>query len=147
MKQLSEYLVEKLNWRAVKQKLEMIFISSETSGDFVKKLKNILSEIDSSFGINLMDWSKMLRDSNNLEADLPYFKDYKVGDGTDTTAICLYKKGSDKYVILSKCLYNTGKDDNGLRKKYYGLKYKDAELEEVLRDAIATYNSLISNPA
>ena len=143
MKQLTEYLVEKLNWRAVKQRIEMIFISSETNGDFIKKLKKKLSEIDSSFSIKLMDWSKMLRDSNNLEADLPYFKDYKVGDGADITAICLYKKDSDKYVILSKCLYDTNKDDNGLRKQYYGLKLKDVELEEVLRDAITTYNSLI----
>lgn len=94
MIQLSEYLIEKLNWRAVKQKIEntMLFISSETAGDFIKRLKKKLSEMDSSFGLNLMDWSKMLRDNNNLEADLPYFKDDKVGDGTDATAICLYKK-------------------------------------------------------
>lgn len=111
MIQLSKYLVEKLNWRAAKQKIERIFMSSETAGDFIKRLKKKLSEIDPSFGLNLMDWSKMLRDNNNLEADLPYFKDDKVGDGTDTTAICLYKKGSDKYVILSKCLYDTDKDD------------------------------------
>lgn len=142
MIQLSEYLVEKLNWKAVKQKIERIFMSAETAGDFIKRLKKKLSEIDPSFGLNLMDWSKMLKDTNNLEADLPYFKDDKVGDGTDTTAICLYKKGSDKYVILSKCLYDTGKDDNGLRKEYYGLKVKDAELEKVLRDAIETYNLL-----
>ena len=144
MIQLSEYLVEKLNWRAVKQKIEntMLFVSTETAGDFIKRIKNKLSEMDSSFGLNTMDWSKMLRDNNNLEADLPYFKDDKVGDGTDATAICLYKKGSDKYVILSKCLYDTGKDDNGLRKEYWGLKYKDVELEEVLRAAITKYNSL-----
>lgn len=29
-----------------------------------------------------------------------------------------------------------------LRKEYYGLKIKDAELEKVLRDAIETYNLL-----
>ena len=144
MIQLSEYLVEKLNWRAVKQKIEntMLFIPSETAGDFIKRLKKKLSEMDSSFSLNLMDWSKMLRDNNNLEADLPYFKDYKVGDGADVKAICLYKKDSDKYVILSKCLYNTSKDDTGLRKEYYGLKYKDVELEGVLRTAIERYNSL-----
>lgn len=144
MIQLSEYLIEKLNWRAVMQKTEgiMLFIPSETNADFVKRLKKKLSEMDSSFGLNLMDWSKMLRDNNNLEANLPYFKDDKVGDGTDITAICLYKKGSDKYVILSKCLYDTRKDDNGIRPGYYGNKWKDAKLEEVLRDAIARYNSL-----
>ena len=144
MIQLSEYLVEKLNWKAVKQKIEdtMLFVSTQTAGDFLKQLRKILAKMDPDFGLNTMDWSKMLRDSNNLEADLPYFKDDKVGDGTDTTAICLYKKGSDKYVILSKCLYDTGKDDNGLRKEYYGLKYKDVELEEVLRAAIERYNSL-----
>lgn len=144
MIQLSKYLVEKLNWRAVKQKIEntMLFIPSETNGDFIKRLRNKLSEMDSSFGLNLMDWSKMLRDNNNLEANLPYFKDDKVGDGTDATAICLYKKGSDKYVILSMCLYDTHKDDNGLRPGYYGNKWKDVKLEEVLMAAITRYNSL-----
>ena len=143
MQQLSEYLVEKLNWKAVKQKIEdtMLFVSTQTAGDFLKQLRKILAKMDPDFGLNTMDWSKMLRDSNNLESDKPYFKDM-TGDETDATAICLYKKGSDKFVILSKCLYDTAKDDKGYRKEYWGLKYKDIELEEVLRAAIEKYNMM-----
>lgn len=143
MQQLSEYLVEKLNWKAVKQKIEdtMLFVSTQTAGDFLKQLRKILAKMDPDFGLNTMDWSKMLRDSNNLESDKPYFKDWTAGV-TDATAICLYKKGSDKYVILSKCLYDTAKDDKGYRKKYWGLKYKDIELEKVLRGAIERYDMM-----
>ena len=104
-----------MNTRAIKQwiKRTLLFMSSESAGQMLRNFRRNLSIINdnrsTTYGLFLMDWSKMLTDENNMESDMPYFRD-KVGYGTDAKAICLYKKGSDGYVILNKCLYekNTG---------------------------------------
>ena len=55
---------------------------------------------------------------------------------------CLYKRGSDQYVILGRCLYDTKKDADGYRKEYWG---KMTALWIVLDDAIERYNEIVRN--
>ena len=75
-----------------------------------------------------------------------YYSRCMVGYGTDATAICLYKRGSDQYVILSRCLYDTKKDADGYRKEYWGNKTDDYDIWFVLGEAIQRYNdSLVKN--
>ena len=107
-----------------------------------KELASINERRGTDYGLFLMDWSKMLSDENNMESDKPYFIE-KIGDGTDATAICLYKRGSDQYVILNKCLYDTEKDYDGYRKEYWGNKTDDSIIWIVLDDAIKRYNESI----
>ena len=107
-----------------------------------KELANINKRRGTNYGLFLMDWSKMLSDVNNMECDMPYFIN-KVGYESDATAICLYKRGSDQYVILNKCLYDTKKDDDGYRKEYWGNKIDDCIIWIVLDDAIKRYNDSI----
>ena len=76
---------------------------------------------------------------------MSYFKDM-VGYGSDATAICLYKRGSDQYVILGRCLYDTKKDADGYRKEYWGSKEDDSIIWTILDDAIERYNdNLVRN--
>ena len=107
-----------------------------------KELANINERKGTDYGLFLMDWSKMLSDENNMESNMPYFRDM-VGYGSDATAICLYKRGSDQYVILNKCLYDTKKDADGYRKEYWGNKIDDCIIWIVLDDAIERYNESI----
>ena len=105
----------------------------------LRRYRKVLDRINkirrTDYGLFLMDWSKMLSDVNNMECDKPYFI-YKVGYGSDATAICLYKRGSDQYVILDKCLYDTKKDDDGYRKEYWGNKTDDSIIWFTLVGAI-----------
>ena len=112
-----------------------------------KELANINERRGTDYGLFLMDWRKMLWDENNMESNMPYFIDMAVvGYGIDATAICLYKRGSDQYVILNKCLYDTEKDYDGYRKEYWGNKTDDSIIWMVLDDAIKRYNeSLVRN--
>ena len=112
-----------------------------------KELANINERRGTDYGLFLMDWRKMLWDENNMESNMPYFIDMAVvGYGIDATAICLYKRGSDQYVILNKCLYDTEKDYDGYRKEYWGNKTDDSIIWIVLDDAIKRYNeSLVRN--
>lgn len=106
-----------------------------------KELNRINERRGTDYGLFLMDWRKMLWDENNMESNMPYFIDMAVvGYGTDATAICLYKRGSDQYVILNKCLYDTKKNDDGYRKEYWGNKTDDSIIWIVLDDAIKRYN-------
>ena len=107
-----------------------------------KELAGINELKGTDYGLFLMDWSKMLTDENNMESNMSYFRDM-VGYGSDATAICLYKKGSDQYVILGRCLYDTKKDTNGYRKEYWGNKTDDSIIWMVLDDAIERYNDSI----
>ena len=107
-----------------------------------KELANINERRGTDYGLFLIDWSKMLWDENNMESNMPYFRDM-VGYGSDATAICLYKRGSDQYVILNKCLYDTEKDYDGYRKEYWGNKTDDCIIWMVLDDAIKRYNESI----
>ena len=107
-----------------------------------KELAGINELKGTDYGLFLMDWSKMLSDENNMESNMSYFRDM-VGYGSDATAICLYKKGSDQYVILGRCLYDTKKDTNGYRKEYWGNKTDDSIIWMVLDDAIERYNDSI----
>lgn len=104
-----------------------------------KELADINELKGTDYGLFLMDWSKMLSDENNMESDMSYFRDM-VGYGTDATAICLYKRGSDQYVILGRCLYDTKKDADGYRKEYWGNKTDDSIIWITLDDAIERYN-------
>ena len=140
-----------MNTRAIKQWIArtLLFLPSESAGQMLKRYKKKLADINelkgTDYGLFLMDWSKMLSDENNMESDKPYFIE-KIGDGTDATAICLYKRGSDQYVILNKCLYDTKKDADGYRKEYWGNKIDDCIIWIVLDDAIKRYNdSLVRN--
>ena len=109
-----------------------------------KELAGINELKGTDYGLFLMDWSKMLTDENNMESS--YYSRCMVGYGTDATAICLYKRGSDQYVILSRCLYDTKKDADGYRKEYWGNKIDDCIIWIVLDDAIKRYNdSLVRN--
>lgn len=109
----------------------------------LRKYRIMLADINelkgTDYGLFLMDWSKMLTDENNKESNMSYFKDM-VGYGSDATAICLYKRGSDQYVILNRCLYDTKKDADGYRKEYWGNKTDDSIIWIVLDDAIERYN-------
>lgn len=109
---------------------------------FRKELANINELKGTDYGLFLMDWSKMLWDENNMESYKPYFIE-KIGYGTDATAICLYKRGSDQYVILGRCLYDTKKDADGYRKEYWGSKTDDYDIGFVLGEAIQRYNDSI----
>ena len=110
-----------------------------------KELAGINELKGTDYGLFLMDWSKMLSDVNNMECDKPYFIN-KVGYESDATAICLYKRGSDQYVILGRCLYDTKKDADGYRKEYWGNKTNDSIIWISLDDAIERYNdSLVRN--
>ena len=112
---------------------------------FRKELANINELKGTDYGLFLMDWSKMLTDKNNMESNMTYFID-KVGYGSDATAICLYKRGSDQYVILGRCLYDTKKDADGYRKEYWGNKTDDSIIWISLDDAIERYNdNLVRN--
>lgn len=140
-----------MNTRAIKQWIArtLLFLPSESAGQMLrryrKELENINERRGTDYGLFLMDWSKMLSDENNMESDMAYFRN-KVGYGSDATAICLYKRGSDQYVILNKCLYDTKKDDDGYRKEYWGNKIDDCIIWIVLDDAIKRYNdSLVRN--
>ena len=119
-----------MNTRAIKQWIArtLLFLPSESAGQMMKRYRKELADINelkgTDYGLFLMDWSKMLWDENNMENNMPYFIE-KTGYGTDAKAICLYKKGSDEYVILNKCLYDTKKDANGYRKEYWGNKIDD----------------------
>ena len=134
-----------MNTRAIKQWIArtLLFLPSESAGQMLKRYRKELTSINelkgTDYGLFLMDWSKMLSDKNNMESDMSYFRDM-VGDGTDATAICLYKRGSDQYVILSKCLYDTKKDADGYRKEYWGNKSDDSIIWIALDDAIERYN-------
>jgi hypothetical protein len=110
-----------------------------------KELNCINERRGTDYGLFLMDWRKMLWDENNMESNMPYFIDMAVvGYGVvDATAICLYKRGSDQYVILNKCLYDTKKDVNGYRKEYWGNKTDDSIIWITLDDAIKRYNDSI----
>lgn len=137
-----------MNKRAIKQWIArtLLFLPSESAGQMLKKYRTMLADINelkgTDYGLFLMDWSKMLWDENNMESDKPYFIE-KIGDGTDATAICLYKRGSDQYVILGRCLYDIKKDDDGYRKEYWGSKEDDSIIWMVLDDAIERYNNII----
>ena len=134
-----------MNTRAIKQWIArtLLFLPSESAGQMLKRFRKELANINelkgTDYGIFLMDWSKMLTDENNMESNMSYFRDM-VGYGSDATAICLYKKGSDQYVILNECLYDTKKDANGYRKEYWGNKIDDCTIWFVLDDAIQRYN-------
>ena len=134
-----------MNKRAIKQWIArtLLFLPSESAGQMLRRYRKELASINdlkgTDYGLFLMDWSKMLSDKNNMESDMSYFRDM-VGDGTDATAICLYKRGSDQYVILSKCLYDTEKDADGYRKEYWGNKSDDSIIWIALDDAIERYN-------
>lgn len=137
-----------MNTRAIKQWIArtLLFLPSESTGQMMKRYRKELADINelkgTDYGLFLMDWSKMLSDKNNMESDKPYFTE-KIGDGTDATAICLYKRGSDQYVILGRCLYDTKKDADGYRKEYWGSKEDDSIIWIVLDDAIERYNENI----
>ena len=134
-----------MNTRAIKQWIArtLLFLPSESAGQMLKRYRKELTSINelkgTDYGLFLMDWSKMLSDKNNMESDMSYFRDM-VGDGTDATAICLYKRGSDQYVILGRCLYDTKKDADGYRKEYWGNKTDDSIIWISLDDAIERYN-------
>ena len=133
-----------MNTRAIKQWIArtLLFLPSESAGQMLKRFRKELANINelkgTDYGIFLMDWSKMLTDKNNMESNMPYFID-KVGYGSDATAICLYKRGSDQYVILGRCLYDTKKDADGYRKEYWGNKTNDSIIWISLDDAIERY--------
>lgn len=140
-----------MNTRAIKQWIArtLLFLPSESAGQMLKRFRKVLANINelkgTDYGLFLMDWSKMLSDKNNIESDMSYFRDM-VGYGTDATAICLYKRGSDQYVILGRCLYDTKKDADGYRKEYWGNKTNDGIIWISLDDAIERYNeSLVRN--
>ena len=140
-----------MNTRAIKQWIArtLLFLPSESAGQMLKRFRKELANINelkgTDYGLFLMDWSKMLTDKNNMESDMSYFRDM-VGYGTDATAICLYKRGSDQYVILGRCLYDTKKDADGYRKEYWGNKTNDSIIWISLDDAIERYNdSLVRN--
>lgn len=140
-----------MNTRAIKQWIArtLLFLPSESAGQMLRKYRIMLADINelkgTDYGLFLMDWSKMLSDENNMESDMAYFRN-KVGYGSDATAICLYKRGSDQYVILGRCLYDTKKDADGYRKEYWGSKEDDCIIWIVLDDAIERYNdSLVRN--
>lgn len=140
-----------MNKRAIKQWIArtLLFLSSESAGQMLRKYRKKLDHINERRGTDyrlfLMDWSKMLWDENNMESDKPYFIE-KIGCGSDATAICLYKRGSDQYVILDKCLYDTKKNADGYRKEYWGNKEDDFIIWTTLDDAIERYNdSLVGN--
>lgn len=134
-----------MNIRAIKQWIArtLLFLPSESAGQMLKRFRKELADINelkgTDYGLFLMDWSKMLSDENNMESDMSYFRDM-VGYGTDATAICLYKRGSDQYVILGRCLYDTKKDVDGYRKEYWGNKTDDSIIWISLDDAIERYN-------
>lgn len=137
-----------MNTRAIKQWIArtLLFLPSESAGQMLRRYRKELASINerrgTDYGLFLMDWSKMLWDENNMESYKPYFIE-KIGYGTDATAICLYKRGSDQYVILNKCLYDTKKDADGYRKEYWGNKTDDSIIWIVLDDAIKRYNESI----
>ena len=137
-----------MNKRAIKQWIArtLLFLPSESAGQMLRRYRKELASINerrgTDYGLFLMDWSKMLTDENNMESDMAYFRN-KVGYGSDATAICLYKRGSDQYVILNKCLYDTEKDYDGYRKEYWGNKTDDSIIWIVLDDAIKRYNESI----
>ena len=137
-----------MNTRAIKQWIArtLLFLPSESAGQMLKRYKKKLANINelkgTDYGLFLMDWSKMLWDENNMESYKPYFIE-KIGYGTDATAICLYKRGSDQYVILGRCLYDTKKDADGYRKEYWGSKTDDYDIGFVLGEAIQRYNDSI----
>lgn len=137
-----------MNTRAIKQWIArtLLFLPSESAGQMLKRFRKELANINelkgTDYGIFLMDWSKMLTDKNNMESNMTYFRD-KVGYGSDATAICLYKRGSDQYVILGRCLYDTKKDADGYRKEYWGNKTNDSIIWISLDDAIERYNDSI----
>ena len=134
-----------MNKRAIKQWIArtLLFLPSESAGQMLRRYRKELADINelkgTDYGLFLMDWSKMLSDENNMESDMSYFRDM-VGYGTDATAICLYKRGSDQYVILGRCLYDTKKDADGYRKEYWGNKTDDSIIWITLDDAIERYN-------
>lgn len=139
-----------MNKRAIKQWIErsLLILPSESAGQMMKRYRKELARINelrgTDYGLFLMDWSKMLTDENNMESS--YYSRCMVGYGTDATAICLYKRGSDQYVILSRCLYDTKKDADGYRKEYWGNKTDDYDIWFVLGEAIQRYNdSLVKN--
>ena len=137
-----------MNTRAIKQWIArtLLFLPSESAGQMLRRYRIKLADINelkgTDYGLFLMDWSKMLSDENNIESDMAYFRN-KVGYGSDATAICLYKRGSDQYVILNKCLYDTKKDADGYRKEYWGNKIDDCIIWIVLDEAIKRYNESI----
>ena len=137
-----------MNTRAIKQWIArtLLFLPSESAAQMLRKYRKELDDINelkgTDYGLFLMDWSKMLSDENNMESDMSYFRDM-VGYGTDATAICLYKRGSDQYVILGICLYDTKKDADGYRKEYWGNKTNDSIIWISLDDAIERYNDSI----
>ena len=137
-----------MNTRAIKQWIArtLLFLPSESAGQMLRRYRKELANINERRGTDyelfLMDWSKMLSDENNMESDKPYFTE-KIGDGTDATAICLYRRGSDRYVILNKCLYDTKKDADGYRKEYWGNKTDGVIIWITLDDAIKRYNDSI----
>ena len=140
-----------MNTRAIKQWIArtLLFLPSESAAQMLRRYRKKLDSINeyrgTDYGLFLMDWSKMLSDENNMESNMSYFKDM-IGYGSDATAICLYKRGSDQYVILNKCLYDTKKDADGYRKEYWGNKIDDCIIWIVLDDAIKRYNdSLVRN--
>lgn len=134
-----------MNTRAIKQWIArtLLFLPSESAGQMLRRYRKELTNINerkgTDYGLFLMDWSKMLSDVNNMESNMSYFID-KVGYGSDATAICLYKRGSDQYVILSRCLYDTKKDADGYRKEYWGNKTDDYDIWFVLGEVIQRYN-------
>lgn len=139
-----------MNKRAIKQWIErsLLILPSESAGQMMRRYRKELARINelrgTDYGLFLMDWSKMLTDENNMESS--YYSRCMVGYGTDATAICLYKRGSDQYVILSRCLYDTKKDADGYRKEYWGNKTDDYDIWFVLGEAIQRYNdSLVKN--
>ena len=136
-----------MNTRAIKQWIArtLLFLPSESAGQMLRRYRKELAGINelkgTDYGLFLMDWSKMLTDENNMESS--YYSRCMVGYGTDATAICLYKRGSDQYVILSRCLYDTKKDADGYRKEYWGNKTDDYDIWFVLGEAIQRYNDSI----
>lgn len=140
-----------MNTRAIKQWIArtLLFLPSESAGQMLRRYRKELNRINerrgTDYGLFLMDWRKMLWDENNMESNMPYFIN-KVGYGSDATAICLYKRGSDQYVILNKCLYDTKKDADGYRKEYWGNKTDDSIIWITLAGAIERYNdNLVRN--
>ena len=134
-----------MNTRAIKQWIArtLLFLPSESTGQMLRRYRKELNRINerrgTNYGLFLMDWSKMLSDENNLEKDNPCYT-VITGDGHDATAICLYKRGSNQYVILGRCLYDTKKDTDGYRKEYWSSKTDDSIIWITLDDAIERYN-------
>lgn len=150
MKNLSEFIVEqqlneKLNSKALLQRVRAGFFAAfgfaqEFKGEFVKKLKKLQQEKYPDYVLTMKDKSDVAHDKNNLYYHSQYWTDFRDTD-EDCICFCLHKKGSDKYVVLNWCLWDNKKDDNGKRDYYLVTKFYKDEAEEVLDEAVKSYES------